>query len=91
LKEEKESLERDYYALLDQQAALQKDVDNLLEQHGRLMQSARAPAPASNWFEAAHLVLNQMAVNPDLRTTQVFAGALATLQTKLAAIVSRIP
>jgi hypothetical protein len=77
--------------LLDQQAALQADVERLLAEHRRIVETARAPSPASNWFESAHLVLNEMATRPDLRTTQVFAGALATLQTKLAAIVSRLP
>ena len=38
---DKEELQRDYFALLDQQAALQRDVDNLLAQHDRLMKAAR--------------------------------------------------
>ncbi len=38
---EHEKLKADYYALLDQQVALQRDVDNLLQQHERLMKAAK--------------------------------------------------
>jgi chromosome segregation ATPase len=71
----------------EREADLQASIDRLLEQHARLMQSIKTPS----WFDGANSILNQIATSPDLRSTQVFAGALASLQQKLAAIVSRLP
>ena len=63
------------------QRELQADVDRLLTQHQRLMQSAKAPPPATNWFEGANLTLARLAANPDPRAVQIFVAALAQLQT----------
>jgi uncharacterized protein (DUF3084 family) len=87
---EHEALRSDHAVLLSEQMELQQDINRLLEQHGRLMRDVKSP-PSANWFEGAHTVLNQIATQPDLRSTQVFAGALASLQQKLATIVSRLP
>ena len=74
------------------QAALQRDVDNLLAQHQRLMQSAKIPQPAAaNWFEGANHVLAQLAQSPNPRAVQVFVAALAQLQSRISPIVARTP
>ena len=78
-------------ALTYQQQQLQQDIDRLLEQHGRLMQNARAPSQAQSWFESANLVLAQLAANPDPRAVQIFVAALAQLQVRLNPIVARTP
>lgn len=85
-----ESLKADHAALLDQQLELRADIDRLLEQHGRLMQNAKA-TPATNWFEGANLTLAQLAANPDPRAVQIFVAALAQLQTRIGPIVMRTP
>ena len=88
---EHEALSKDYFTLLDKQEALQRDVDNLLAQHERLMKAAKAPPPATNWFESANRTLAQLAANPDPRAVQVFVAALAALQTRVGPIVMRTP
>jgi len=82
-----EDLQKDYCSLLDQQAALQRDVDNLLAQHQRLMQSAKAPTPpAANWFEGAKKTLSQLAAEPDEKSIDIMTSSLATLLQRLAQI-----
>ena len=76
-------------ALTYQQEQLQQDIDRLLEQHGRLMQNAKA-TPASNWFEGANLTLAQLAAAPEPRALQVMTAALAGLQQRLAQIIMRV-
>jgi hypothetical protein len=80
-----------YFALLDPQAALQRDVDNLLAQHDRLMKAAKATPQAAAWFESANLTLAQLAQDPDPRAVQIFVAALAQLQSRVSPIVMRTP
>ena len=68
-----------------------RDVDRLLEQHRRLMQDAKAPPAAVDWFEGATMTLAQLAANPDPRAVQVFVAALAQLQSRISPIVARTP
>ena len=86
-----EALKNDYEALQIEQEALQRDVDRLLEQHRRLMQAAKAPPQAVNWFEGANMVLAQLAASPDPRAVQIFVAALAQLQSRVSPIVARTP
>jgi uncharacterized protein (DUF3084 family) len=86
-----EALQRDYYALLDQQRELQADIDRLLEQHGRLVQTVKAPPQASNWYETANLTLAQLAVAPDPQAVRIFVSALVQLQSRISPIVARTP
>ena len=87
---ERDALLAENAALTYQQQQLQQGIDRLLEQHGRLMQNAKA-TPASNWFEGANLTLAQLAANPDPRAVQIFVAALAQLQVRLNPIVARMP
>ena len=86
-----EALKNDYEALQIEQESLQKDVERLLTEHRRLMQNAKAPPPAVNWFEGANLTLAQLAANPDPRAVQVFVAALVQLQSRISPIVARTP
>src|SRR6476659_420578 len=65
---EHEALKREHGQLVAEQQGLQTDVDNLLQQHSRLMQAARTPQP---WFEGANQVLAQLSEAPDQRSLQV--------------------
>jgi hypothetical protein len=84
-----ESLQRDYFALLDQQAALKRDVENLLAQHQKLVQAVKVPSRPTPWFEGASVALTQLAVDPDQRAIDVMTAALASLLQRLSTIKLR--
>ena len=84
---EHEALKAEHQGVLAEQETLQADIDKLLQQHQRLMQSARTPQP---WFEGANQVLAQLAAAPDQRSLQVMTAALAGLQQRLAQIIMRV-
>lgn len=77
-----EAMKADYQALQIEQEALQKNVDRLLAEHKRLMQSVRTPS--ANWFEGANQTLAQLAANPEPRAVQIFVAALAHCKVALA-------
>ena len=74
----------------EREAELQQSIDRLLEQHKRLMQTVRAPAAATPWFESANLILAQLSEAPEPRALQVMTAALAGLQQRLAQIIMRV-
>jgi hypothetical protein len=83
-------LQVEHRELLEAQETLQRDIEVLLEQHKRLMQTVRAPQPPQPWFEGANQVLAQLAVAPDPRALQVMTAALAGIQQRLAQIIIRV-
>jgi uncharacterized protein (DUF3084 family) len=85
-----EALKAEHQGLLADQQSLQADVDKLLQQHRRLMETARAPQPQQPWFESANQVLAELAAAPDQRSLQVMTAAIAGLQQRLAQIIMRV-
>ena len=86
-----EALKAEHQGLLAEQETLQADIDKLLQQHQRLMQSARTPQPQPNWFEGASLVISQLAANPDPQACKVMEAALVGLLQRTIGLGARLP
>ena|SRR6478672_10940177 len=80
---------RMHQAYTNREAELRILVDQVLAENRKLVQAAAA-APTA-WFELAHSSLNQLENNPDRLALQTMLAVLAQLQSRLSAIVMKVP
>jgi hypothetical protein len=73
-------------ALIQDYSTLRHDTEALLQAHAKLMSSRADHAPP--WHQSASRILDLLELEPDLRSMQVFAAALAQLETRLTKVVA---